>query len=76
MKAPYKCVARFVVDCPGTCAIVRRFEESSSTCANSKFMKKGKLHNQLHLFSTDNIVCEDAVVPNLTKMVILIEDSS
>ena len=30
-------------------------------------MKEGRSHRQLHLFSTDNILCEAAVVPNLTS---------
>ena len=67
MKVPYESVTGFVIDSPGIYAIVRRFEESPTICGKSKFMKQGKLDNQLYLFSTDNIVCEAAVVPNLTK---------
>ena len=64
-------MAGFVIDCPGTYAIVRRFEESPSTWAESQFMKEEMLHNQLHLFSTDNFFCEAAVIPNLTSNSIL-----
>ena len=60
-------MAGFLINCPGTYAIVRRFEESPSTNAKSRFMKGGMLRNKLHLFSTDNIDCKAAVVPNLTK---------
>ena len=67
LKVPYESVAGFVIDSPGTYAIVRWFEESPSTCAKNTFMKEAKLHNQLYLFLTDNIVCETVVVPNLTK---------
>ena len=52
LKESYKSVAGFVTDCPGTYAIVKRFEESPSACAENQFMKEGILHNQLHLFST------------------------
>ena len=65
LKVPYESVAGFLIDSPGTYAIVRRFEESPSACAESKFTKEGMLHNRLFLFSTDNIICEAAVVPNL-----------
>ena len=30
-------------------------------------MKEGKLHKQLHLFSTDSIISEAGVVPDLTS---------
>ena len=67
LKVPYESVAGFVIDSPGIYAIIIRFEESPFICAKSNCMKEGKLHNQLYLFSTDNIVCKAAVVPNLTK---------
>ena len=67
LKEPYENVAGFVIDCPGTYAIVGRFEESPSTCAESQLMKEGILQNQLHLFSTDNIICVAVVIPNLTS---------
>ena len=67
LKVPNESVPGFVIDSPGIYAIVRRFEESPSACAESEFMKEGMLHNQLFLFSTDNIIYEAAGVPNLTK---------
>ena len=67
LKVPYESATGFVIDSPGMYAIVRQFEESPIICGKSKFMKQRRVDNQLYLFSTDNIVCEAAVVPNLTK---------
>ena len=65
LRQPYSSVEKFEIDSPGTCSIERRFEVSPSVCAHSQFAKEGKLHKQLHLFSTNNILSEVVVVPDL-----------
>ena len=68
MKSPIGSVSGFVIDSPGIYSIVRRFDGPPTTYDKSKFIKQGRLDNKLYLFDTDNIACEAAVVPNLTKL--------
>jgi len=65
LSIPYGTVSGFYIDSPGTYCIVRRFETTPTTGRYSQFTRSGKLKSDLYLFSTESILSEVAVIPDV-----------